>query len=61
MQASELNKILVDELRDIYSAETQLGGSNPRQANPCRKVRQYGFAATVTLEISDRLLTPKVA
>jgi ferritin-like metal-binding protein YciE len=24
MQASELNKIFIEELRDIYSAETQL-------------------------------------
>jgi ferritin-like metal-binding protein YciE len=32
MQASELNKIFIDELRDIYSAETQLVKALPTMA-----------------------------
>jgi ferritin-like metal-binding protein YciE len=32
MQASELKEIFVDELRDIYSAETQLVKALPKMA-----------------------------
>jgi ferritin-like metal-binding protein YciE len=39
MQASELKEILIDELKDIYSAETQLVKALPKMAKAAESDR----------------------